>query len=203
MSFHESQSLFMEMQIGTSKAFLELLSKLLHDEFNIRGNEYSAENLYNLKTTVKPGLIRIEADEATYPMHVIMRYEIEKSIINDKISAKDLPELWRQKTNEYLGILPDSDRNGCMQDIHWVSGLFGYFPTYYMGAIISSMLIKGMAKQDLNIDTAIRGGDFESINAYLNQNLRQHGSALESDQLLELSTGHKDINVDGLCSEAP
>ena len=196
MSFHESQSLFMETQTGTSKAFLELLSKLLHDEFNIRGNEYSVENLYNLKTTVKPGLIRIEADEATYPMHVIMRYEIEKSIINDKISAKDLPELWRQKTNEYLGILPDSDRNGCMQDIHWVSGLFGYFPTYYIGAIISSMLKKGMARQDLNIDIAIRNRDFKSINTYLNQNLRQHGSALESGQLLELSTGYKDINVD-------
>jgi carboxypeptidase Taq len=196
MSFHESQSLLMEMQIGTSKAFLELLSKLLYDEFNIRGNEYSAENLYNLKTTVKPGVIRIEADETTYPMHVIMRYEIEKSIINEKISAKDLPELWNKKIKEYLGISPDSNKDGCMQDIHWVSGLFGYFPTYYMGAIISSMLIKGMAKQDLNIDTAIRDRDFESINAYLNQNLRQHGSALENDQLLELSTGYNNINVD-------
>ncbi|MFK7973893.1 MAG: carboxypeptidase M32 [Rickettsiaceae bacterium] len=195
MSFHESQSLFMEMQIGTSKAFLELLSKLLHDEFNIRGNEYSAENLYNLKTTVNPCLIRIDADEVTYPMHIIIRYEIEQAIINEAIPAKDLPALWREKTTKYLGITPDNDKNGCMQDIHWVSGLFGYFPTYYIGAIISSMLASNMTEKGININTAIKCSDFQSINTYLNKNLREYGASLTSSKLLECSTGCTELNV--------
>lgn len=196
MAFHESQSLFMEKQIGINKYFLEFLSKLLHDEFDIRGNEYSAENLYNLKTLVKPSLIRIEADEVTYPMHVIIRYEIERAIINNEICARDLPKLWKEKTQEYLGITPDSDKNGCMQDIHWVSGLFGYFSTYYTGSIISSMLANNMKNKGLDINTAIKNNDFCSINSFLNKNLRYHGSGVNGNKLLELSTGSSEISTD-------
>ena len=150
----------------------------------------------NLKTLVKPSLIRIEADEVTYPMHVIIRYEIERAIINNEICARDLPKLWKEKTQEYLGIIPDSDKNGCMQDIHWVSGLFGYFSTYYTGSIISSMLANNMKNKGLDINTAIRNNDFCSINSFLNKNLRYHGSGVNGNKLLELSTGSSEISTD-------
>lgn len=142
MAVHESQSLLMEMQIGKSKEFMEFLSKLLRDEFAFKGLEYSSDNLYKLITRVNPGFIRVGSDELTYPMHVILRFEIEEALINGDLTLDELPIYWSQKMYEYLGIRPTSDREGCLQDIHWSLGDFGYFPSYTNGAIIASMIIK-------------------------------------------------------------
>ena len=194
MAFHESQSLIMEMQACTSLEFTEFLAQLLKDKFNISGPEYSWENLYRLMTRVHPSFIRVEADEVTYPLHVILRFEIEQQIINGKIKAADLPELWNSKMKEYLGVIPDSYSNGCLQDIHWPAGMIGYFPSYTNGAIISSMIMGRAKKQNINIDTELSKGTFDSLNHYLNKNLRQYGSLKASKELLQESTGLRQID---------
>lgn len=194
MSFHESQSLITEMQIGTSREFIEFYAKLLRDDFGFKGPEYTAENLFLLKTRVVPNLIRIESDEATYPLHVIIRYEIEKKIIDEQLSAAELPTLWDAKMKEYLDILPTNHFNGCVQDVHWPSGTIGYFPCYYIGAIIASMVMKKMRDQNSKIDQQIASGDFTEVNDYLNKNFRNYGSIYDSETLLEKATGHKKLS---------
>ncbi|MFK7968325.1 MAG: carboxypeptidase M32 [Rickettsiaceae bacterium] len=195
MAFHESQSLIMDMQACTSVQVTEFVAKLLKDDFNFVGSEYSAENLYKLMTRVKPSFIRVDADEVTYPLHVILRFEIEQEIINSRLKAADLSELWNSKMREYLGIIPDSYTNGCLQDIHWPAGMFGYFPSYTNGAIIASMLMH-RAKQEHGekIVMELSKGDFGSLNNYLNKNLREYGSLKSSEELLEKSTGFKQID---------
>lgn len=193
MSFHESQSLIMENQVGTSRSFMEYLAKMLKDEFSFSGPEYSADNLYKLVTRVKPSFIRVDADEATYPLHVILRFEIEEAIIEGNLRAFDLPEFWNSKMQEYLGITPDSNADGCMQDLHWPSGYLGYFPSYTNGAIIASMLMKKAKETSSAIDTEITKGSFKSLNLYLTENLRRYGYSKNSADLLEASTGHNMI----------
>lgn len=189
MAIHESQSLLMEMQIGRSKAFCELLAKLLHNEFGFKGQEYSAENLYKLNTRVKPSLIRVDADEVTYPMHVMLRFEMEELLINKELALNDIPDFWNKKMQEYLGVRPNSNNDGCLQDIHWPSGGFGYFPAYSCGAIIASMLMKAARESEVNIDTDIAEGNFDSINNFLNNKIRNHGSLKTPDDLLKNATG--------------
>ena len=193
MSFHESQSLIMENQVGTSRPFIEYLAKLLKDDFSFSGPEYSADNLYKLVTRVKPSFIRVDADEATYPLHVILRFEIEEAIITGNLRAFDLPEFWNSKMQEYLGIVPDNDANGCLQDVHWPSGSLGYFPSYTNGAIIASMLMKKAKETNPNIDLEVAKGSFESLNLFLTENLRSYGYSKNSADLLEVSTGHNMI----------
>ncbi|MCC8417687.1 MAG: carboxypeptidase M32 [Rickettsia endosymbiont of Bryobia graminum] len=130
MAIHESQSLLMEMQVGRSREFMEYLAKILRDEFHLTTSEYSSDNLYKLVTRVKPGFIRVDADEVTYLMHNILRFEIEDALINEQMILEELPEVWNKKMQEYLGIMPTSNKNGCMQDIHWNLGTYGYFPAY-------------------------------------------------------------------------
>lgn len=200
MGFHESQSLIMEKQVGTSKSFTYYLAKLLRDEFNLTSKEYSAENLFKLKTRVTPSLIRIKADEVTYPLHVILRYEIEKLIIEENLKAIDIPPIWNSKLQDYLGVNPTSEFDGCMQDIHWPSGMIGYFPSYYVGAIIASMVMKkakeSMAATSVSLDEDLRNGIFSNLNGYLDDNLRKFGSALNSRELLKSASGYSELNVD-------
>ncbi|MDG1437230.1 MAG: carboxypeptidase M32 [Rickettsiaceae bacterium] len=193
MAFHESQSLIMENQAAISLPFMQCLSKILKDDFSLSSPEYSAENLYMIATRVKPSLIRVDADEATYPLHVILRFEIEEAIINGNLRAFDLPDLWNSKMQEYLGIVPDSDANGCMQDLHWPSGAIGYFPSYTNGAIIASMLMKSAKNTYSSIDSEIAMGKFDSLNKYLNDNLRKYGSSKISRDLLQAATGHSTV----------
>ena len=188
MSFYESQSLIMENQVGTSRSFMEYLAKMLKDEFSFSGPEYSADNLYKLVTWVKPSFIRVDADEATYPLHVILRFEIEGNL-----RAFELPELWNSKMQEYLVIVPDSDADGCMQDLDWPSGYLGYFSSYTNGAIIASMLMKKVKETNSSIDVEIAKGSFKSLNQYLTENLRGYGYSKNSADLLEASTGHNMI----------
>jgi carboxypeptidase Taq len=194
MSFHESQSLIMECQAGTSFEFIQFLAKLLRDDFGLQGPAYAAENLYKLVNRVQPSLIRVEADEVTYPLHVILRFEIEQAIIHEKLQAADLPELWNTKMKEYLGIIPPTNREGCMQDVHWSAGLIGYYPCYTNGAIIASMLMKAAQAKYPSIQTELSEGKFESLNTYLNQNLRNWGSLKGSSELLNIATGQEKIN---------
>lgn len=194
MAFHESQSLIMEMQIGRSREFADLLSRILYDHFGMKGPEYSGANLYKLITWVKPDFIRIDADEITYPLHVILRFEMEMDLINDRVQLDDLPELWNLKMHQYLGIKPPSNMVGCMQDVHWPSGAFGYFPSYTIGAIIAAAMMKRATNANPDILSAITRGDFSGINSFLNSNFRNFGSMKESSDLLMSATGFGVLN---------
>lgn len=193
MSFHESQSLIMEMQVGTSREFCQYLARMLKDEYGFTGLEYSDDNLYKILNRVKPGFIRVDSDEVTYPMHVILRFEIEKDLIEGNLSISDLPEVWNNKMQEYLGIRPETYSLGCLQDIHWPSGSFGYFPSYTNGAIIASMIMDKVKQTHSNIDINLKNGDFEPLNIFLNENLRALGSLYQSNELLYKATLHEEI----------
>lgn len=193
MAFHESQSLIMEMQATISHEFIEFLSRLLKSEFGFRGKEYEPENLFKVVTVVKPGFIRVDADEVTYPLHVILRFEMEEALINGEIEIDDLPEIWNNKMESYLGIRPANYAQGCLQDIHWPSGSFGYFPSYTDGAIIASQLMAKANSSSRNIKESLRAGSFKELNEFLNKNLRNYGSLKTSGDLLLAATGNSEI----------
>ncbi|WP_354625177.1 carboxypeptidase M32 [Psychromonas sp. MME2] len=190
MGIHESQSLFFEMQLGRSQAFIEQLAPLTGKHFpNNNQAIFTASNLQNIYTRVKPDLIRVDADELTYPAHVILRYEIERDLINGKISYHDIPEYWDTKMQQYLGISTAGNyKNGCMQDIHWTDGSFGYFPSYTLGAMYAAQFMAAM-KKTVDVDAAIRSGDLSPIFTWLSSNIWSKGSTLATNQLVIQATG--------------
>ncbi|MGF1740512.1 carboxypeptidase M32 [Vibrio profundum] len=190
MGIHESQSLFFEMQLGRSESFIQHLSQLAQRHFAGSSQELLAkDNLHKLYTRVKKDYIRVDADELTYPAHVILRYEIERDLINGNITYKDVPELWDQKMQTYLGLSTQGNfRNGCMQDIHWTDGAFGYFPSYTLGAIYAAQFMASM-KSQIDVDSAIESGDLTSIFNWLSDNIWSKGSLLSTDELVKQATG--------------
>lgn len=195
MAMHESQSLLMEMQACRSHEFMEYLSGQVKKHFDT-DLDVSADHLYRCYTYVKPGLIRVDADEVCYPLHVIMRYELEKKLMSGDIQVNDLPELWDSMTQQFLGLsTQDNYRNGVMQDVHWPCGAFGYFPAYTMGAIIAAQLFKAAKIEHPGLLTKIAQGDFTVLLHWLRKNVHQHGRLLTMNELLSTATG-KPLMVD-------
>lgn len=192
MAMHESQSLLMEMQVCRSAAFLEFATPIICSHLGSVPQElaWSKDNLLAQATRVTKGLIRVEADEVTYPLHVILRYEIEIGMIEGSVTVDDLPELWNTKMENYLGVSTlNDDQNGCMQDVHWFAGLFGYFPTYTLGAIAAAQIFK-CAQTDLDdVMGDVRQGDFEGLVGWLRENIHSRGRHLASLSLIETVTG--------------
>ncbi|WP_261833121.1 carboxypeptidase M32 [Vibrio ishigakensis] len=190
MGIHESQSLFFEMQLGRSDEFITHLSKLANKHFAQHDSKiFEPQNLSRIYTQVKRDFIRVDADELTYPAHVILRYEIERDLINGDINYKDLPEAWDAKMQAYLGLSTKGNfTNGCMQDIHWTDGAFGYFPSYTLGAMYAAQFKASMAK-DLNIGQAIESGDLSPIFNWLEQKIWSKGSLLGTNELVTQATG--------------
>ena len=190
MVIHESQSLFFEMQLGRSEAFIEHLAQLAGKHFTQHDKAlFTQENFQKLYTRVKKDFIRVDADELTYPAHVILRYEIERDLINDNIKHTDVPELWDSKMQQYLGLSTSGNfKNGCMQDIHWTDGAFGYFPSYTLGAMYAAQFMASM-KQTVDVDNAIRSGDLSPIFTWLSDNIWSKGSLLTTDELVKQATG--------------
>lgn len=190
MGIHESQSLFFEMQVGRSDAFIAHLAGFAAKHFDGHNPAlFSQENFHKLYTRVKKDFIRVDADELTYPAHVILRYEIERDLINGKIKHTDVPELWNEKMQAYLGLsTKDNFKNGCMQDIHWTDGAFGYFPSYTLGAMYAAQFMAAM-KQTVDVDAAIQAGDLTPIFSWLSDNIWSKGSLLTTDELVKQATG--------------
>ncbi len=189
MAVHESQSLFFEMQLGRSKAFLQRLLPAVIDRFGAQP-AFSEENFIAWNQQVQPGLIRVDADEVSYPAHVILRYEIERALINGEIEVEDIPALWDEKMQHWLGISTVGNyRDGCMQDIHWTDGGFGYFPSYTLGAMYAAQLFHAARTALPNLDAAIAEGDFSALFEWLRQNIWQHGSRFTTAKLIESATG--------------
>ncbi len=191
MAFHESQSLLSEMQLSISIEFLRYAAPIMRKAFNVSGPQWSPENIHALMTRVKPSFIRVDADEVTYPAHVILRYRLERRMIDGKLSVKDLPEAWNAQMKELLGIVPDSDANGCMQDIHWPDGSFGYFPTYTLGAMTAAQLFQAARKAIPDLGARIENGDFKPLFEWLKTNVHSLGSKLSSPELLQHATGQR------------
>ncbi|MCA9677250.1 MAG: carboxypeptidase M32 [Kofleriaceae bacterium] len=189
MSTHEGQSLLMEMQAGRSRAFLDYLAPLAREHLGGDGPAWAPDNLHRLYTAVHPGFIRVDADEVTYPSHVILRFRLERALIGGDLALADLPAAWNAGMQELLGITPPSDREGCLQDIHWYDGAWGYFPTYTLGAMTAAQLYDAAGRALPGLDDAIRGGDFGPLLGWLRANVHGHGSKLSARGLLEHATG--------------
>lgn len=189
MAFHESQSLLTEMQLCISPDFLAFAVPLMREAFGVSGEAWTPENIYRLMTRVSPSLIRVDADEVTYPAHVILRYRLEKQMIDGALAVRDLPEAWREQMQGLLGITPDSDANGCMQDIHWPDGAFGYFPTYTLGAMVAAQLFDGAKKSIPGLSAHIQSGDFTLLYSWLREKVHSQGCRLSSPDLLKYATG--------------
>jgi len=189
MQIHESQSLLMEMQACRSRPFLTYAAPLMKETFGGEGPAWEPENLYRLGTRVKRGFIRVDADECTYPAHVIIRYGLEKALIEGRMDLADLPGAWNDGYRRLLGITPPDDRLGCLQDIHWYGGSWGYFPTYTLGAISAAQLFAAAKQADPSIEAAIARGDFAPLLAWLRSNVHGLGSSLSTRDLLVKATG--------------
>ncbi|MFZ1872639.1 MAG: carboxypeptidase M32 [Chania sp.] len=188
-AIHESQSLLFEMQLARGSDFLKILRPLVTAQF---GEQAALEesNFIRLNQRVKPGLIRVDADEVSYPAHVILRYEIEQALVEGEIEVEDIPALWNEKMHSYLGLDTVSNyRNGCMQDIHWTDGAFGYFPTYTLGAMYAAQLFQHARKALPNLSDDIAAGDLSALFHWLQQNIWRHGSQYSTDILIANATG--------------
>ncbi len=189
MALHESQSLLVEMQVCRSPEFLGFLAPILREAFSIEGEAFSAENLQRLYTRVEPGFIRVDADEVCYPSHVILRYRLEKALIAGDLDLADLPGAWNDGMKELLGITPPDDRRGCLQDIHWFGGAWGYFPTYTLGAMTAAQLYDAARRAVPEIPAAITRGDFKPLMAWLGENIHGQGSRWSSVELVKHASG--------------
>mmetsp|Transcript_85698 Transcript_85698/g.227708 ORF Transcript_85698/g.227708 Transcript_85698/m.227708 type:complete len:474 (-) Transcript_85698:95-1516(-) len=192
MAVHESQSLLWERMVGLSKPFAEYLMPKLAAAFpGSFPSDKGPEDLYAAVNVVKTAsLIRVEADEVTYPMHIILRFEIEKGLIEGEIDVDDVPKIWNQKMQEYLGVKPKDDAEGCLQDVHWSAGLAGYFPTYSLGAM-AAVQIFGAARAELpELDAQISAGNFSPLREWLRTKVHSVGSLYPTaDDLLVAVTG--------------
>lgn len=196
MGIHESQSLFWENFVGRNKAFWEKNYNLFQSYAPHHFQQLSLEEFYRAVNEVKPSLIRIEADELTYPLHIMIRYELEKALINDEIQVSDLPHLWNEKMQDYLGIEPPTDREGVLQDIHWSAGDFGYFPSYALGYMYAAQFHNTM-KNEMNLDELISNNQFDKIRNWLTENIHQHGKMKKPLEIVEDVTKEK-LNSDYL-----
>ena len=186
---HESQSRLLENMVGRNQAYLDAI----YDEFQIVSEGYfadvSKQELYEAMNVVRPTMIRITSDELTYSLHILVRYEIEKLIMNDhSITADDLPAIWNEKMQEYLGITPQTYAEGILQDVHWSYGEFGYFPTYALGTAYAAQIWDAMGK-DIDQEAALAALDLDSINNWLHDKVHKYGSLLTPTQVFENAVG--------------
>jgi carboxypeptidase Taq len=189
MALHESQSLLIEMQVCRSPEFLEFVAPILRDAFAGEGPAWSADNLYRHYIRVAPGFIRVDADEVTYPAHVVLRYRLERAMIAGDLEPEELPDAWNRGMEELLGIVPPDDRLGCLQDIHWYDGAWGYFPTYTLGAIAAAQIFAAAVDAEPAICPGIARGDFAPLVGWLRTHVHSKGSLLSSRDLITAATG--------------
>lgn len=189
MGIHESQSLSFEMQLGRSRPFLRHIAPLVAKHLGEQP-AFTADNLALIYTRVKPGFIRVDADELTYPLHIILRFEIERALVEGDLEPEDVPALWDEKMRAYLGI--DTRGNytdGCLQDIHWTDGAFGYFPSYTLGAMYAAQYFATIRAQVPDIDARIAAGDLAPIFTWLDANIWSQASRWTTPELVERATG--------------
>jgi carboxypeptidase Taq len=189
MAIHESQSLLLEMQVCRSLAFMNFAAPILGEVLGGDGPAWEPEALYRRQIRVRRGLIRVDADEVTYPAHVILRYRLEQAMLAGDLAVRDLPAAWAEGLKALLGVAPDDDRDGCMQDIHWFDGSWGYFPTYTLGAMIAAQLFEAAREAIPDLTASIAAGDFKPLFAWLGECVHGQGSLMSTAELVENATG--------------
>ena len=195
LSVHESQSRLWENHVGRSQAFWERFLPTMQEYFPGVESVTPREAYESVNQVYEDNLIRVEADELTYHLHIVLRFEIERALIAGDLSVEEVPAVWNDKMDEYLGIRPDTDSDGCLQDIHWSHGSFGYFPTYSLGSAMAAQLFQA-AEADLDdVDSQIRDGEFSSLKQWLREHVHRHGQRYETNALVREATG-EDFTAD-------
>ncbi|MFC6826728.1 carboxypeptidase M32 [Halopelagius fulvigenes] len=195
LSVHESQSRLWENHVGRSEAFWKLFLPTFKEHFE-QAEDVTVEEAYEAANQVyEDNLIRVEADELTYHLHIIVRFEIERALISGELDVEDVPEVWNDKYEEYLGVRPETDSEGCLQDIHWSHGNFGYFPTYSLGSVMAAQLFAAAEDDIGDVYARVEEGDFEALHEWLTENVHRHGSKYETNELVVEATG-KDFAAD-------
>lgn len=189
LTVHESQSRFWENHVGRSRPFWDFVCSAAVG--GIPGlDDVAAEDAYEAVNQVfTDNLIRVEADELTYHLHIVIRFEIERDLIAGELDVSEVPTVWNDKYEDYLGIRPPTDTLGCLQDVHWSSGLVGYFPTYSLGSILAAQLDAALRDDLQDVDALIREGDFDELSAWMRDSVHQHGSLYRTEELIEVATG--------------
>lgn len=199
LSIHESQSRLWETVIGRSEGFMPILKNVIQKIFTQDGIQITDDDLVDLFQEilwVEPTYIRTESDEVTYPLHVLLRYEIEKELFSGKLQVQDLPQRWNRGMKELLGVEPQTAQAGCLQDIHWSSGMFGYFPTYTLGSWYAICFMKAMRRDIPNIQEEMNRGDFFLVHKWLQENIWSHGRLLSSKELVTQALGRPPETAD-------
>jgi carboxypeptidase Taq len=187
LGIHESQSRIWENLVGRSMEFCEFLMPLLKKHF--KDIKFSAKDLHAWLNRVQPSLIRVESDETTYNLHIILRYEIEKDLIEGKLKVAELPIAWNAKMKEYLGIEAPDDAHGVLQDVHWSYGSIGYFPTYSLGNVYSAQLFNKAKKDIPELQAGFAKGEFSPFLKWLRKNIHQQGGRYHPEELIKKVTG--------------
>ena len=162
---------------------------MLEKAFGVSGPEWEVENLYRLLTRVRRSLVRVDADEVTYPVHIMLRYEIETEILSGELKIRDMPEAWNTRMADRLGVKPTNDAEGCLQDVHWAVGSFGYFPSYAIGAVIAGQLYESLRADRPELDQEIAAGRFDGLFEWLRQNVHGLAASVSTPDLIQNATG--------------
>jgi carboxypeptidase Taq len=162
---------------------------LLLKHFGVSGPEWEMENVYAHLTKVQRGLIRVDADELTYPLHIMLRYELEKQLLSGDLAVRDLPEAWNAGMEQRLGIRPTNDADGCLQDIHWAVGSFGYFPSYALGAVMAAQLYETLRTEVPELDEQLSKGEYSGLLGWLRTHVHGLGAKVPVQDLLKGATG--------------
>ncbi|MCP4706274.1 MAG: carboxypeptidase M32, partial [candidate division Zixibacteria bacterium] len=191
LGIHESQSRMWENQVGRGKPFWKHFFPRAQQMFPELLGDVALDDFYFAINDVRPSLIRVEADEVTYNLHILLRFEMEHALISGQLQAKDAPEAWNEKFQQFFGITPPTVGDGCMQDVHWSAGLFGYFPTYTLGNLYSAQFF-AKAKEELpGLEDKFAIGDFSDLKKWLNEKIHTHGRRYRAEKLVEVVTGNK------------
>ena len=196
LGVHESQSRMWENMVGRSKEFWQYYIKDFKECFPHLPSDLDVDTLHRAVNTVKPSLIRVESDEATYNLHIMVRYEIEKQLVNGNINVSDLPDFWNSKMEEYLGVTPPNNTKGVLQDIHWSMGAIGYFPTYTLGNLYAAQLYAAAIADDPTIPSKIAKGEFSVLLDWMRNHIHVHGSKLKPADLITKATGKEPSSDD-------
>ncbi len=191
MALEESQSLLLEMIIARSRPFLTWLRPLLEKHYGVTGPEWEVENLYRTLIRVRRGAIRVDADELTYPVHIMVRFELEQQILDGSLPVRDLPEAFRVGLDQRLGLRPATDAEGCLQDVHWAIGSFGYFPSYVLGSLIAAQLYESLRGDIPGLDDEIAEGRFGSLFEWLREHVHGVGARVNAQELILNATGRE------------
>jgi len=187
LSVHESQSRLFENHVGRSKAFWELFVDRFNDHHNTDLTERQAYEAAN--RVYDDNLIRVEADELTYHLHIVLRFEIERDLVAGELDVAEVPSVWNDRMEAYLGVRPDTDSEGCLQDIHWSHGSFGYFATYSLGSVLAAQLYAAAEEEIDDLDEKIAAGEFDALHGWLAENVHEHGCRYPTGELVEQATG--------------